>query len=90
MKFTEEKLELNYHINEQIEILRENIDGLFFDEININSITEKFIEFDKKINEGFFNRIEISKNTKKFDESIFIQKLGRFIEEKWNSFYSSK
>ncbi len=73
-----------------IEILRENIDGLFFDEININSITEKFIEFDKKINEGFFNRIEISKNTKKFDESIFIQKLGRFIEEKWNSFYSSK
>jgi len=73
-----------------MEILRENIDGLFFDEINLDSLTKKFIEFDKKINEGFFNNQEISKNTKKFGEEIFVKKFKNFIEEKWNSFYENK
>jgi len=69
-----------------LEILRENIDGLFFDEININSLTEKFIDFDKKINEGFFNSKEISENTKKFDEKLFQKNLEKFIEKSWNKF----
>ena len=73
-----------------LEILRENIDGLFFDEININSITEKFMEFDKKVNEGFFNPKEIAENTKKFSEEIFSKKLKDFIEISWNNFYSNR
>lgn len=73
-----------------LEILREDVDGLFFDEINLNSITEKFIEFDKKINENYFNPKEISLNTRKFDEKIFTKEFKKFVEEKWNDFYERK
>jgi len=73
-----------------LEILREDVDGLFFDKVELDSITEKFIEFDKKINENYFNRKEISENTKKFDEKLFQKNLGKFVEEKWNEFYLSK
>ena len=70
-----------------LEIIREGVDGLFFDEINIDSLTEKFIEFDKKINENYFDRKEISVNTKKFDEKIFSKEFSKFVENKWNDFY---
>jgi len=73
-----------------LEILRENIDGLFFDEININSLTEKFIEFDKKINENYFDSEKISEHTKIFDEELFKKKFGKFIETHWNNFYNEK
>lgn len=72
------------------EILREDIDGLFFDEVNLDSLTEKFIEFDKKLNENYFDRKNISKNTEKFDEKIFTKKLSKFIETKWNDFFEAK
>lgn len=72
-----------------LEILRENIDGLFFDELNIDSLTEKFMEFDKKINENFFDKKEISNNTQRFDEGVFQKKLGTFIEKTWNEFVSN-
>jgi len=73
-----------------LEILREDIDGLFFEEINLDSITEKFIEFDKKINENYFDRKKISEYTSRFDEKIFKKNLGEFIETKWNEFYNLK
>lgn len=69
-----------------LETVTEDKDGLFFDEININSITEKFIEFDKKIDEGFFDRNLISERAQKFNEKIFKEKLENFIQEKWNKF----
>ena len=72
------------------EILREDIDGLFFNEVNLDSLTEKFIEFDKKLNENYFDRKNISKNTEKFDEKIFTKKLSKYIEVKWNDFFENK
>lgn len=73
-----------------LEILREDIDGLFFDEINLDSLTKKFMEFDKKINENKFNRKEISEYTKRFDENLFQKNLSKFIEKNWNNFYHEK
>ena len=73
-------------MNPQVETIIENKDGLFFDEITIESITNKFIEFDKKIDEGFFNRKEISERSQKFNEKYFIRNLSDFIQEKWNNF----
>ena len=61
-------------------------DGLFFEEISTNSITEKFIEFDKKIDENYFDRKEISERAQKFNEKIFKEKFAKFIEDKWNKF----
>lgn len=69
-----------------LETIKEGKDGLFFDEIDLNSLSNKFIEFDKKIDEGFFNREEISERAQKFNENVFKEKLSKFIEEKWNKF----
>jgi glycosyltransferase involved in cell wall biosynthesis len=69
-----------------LETIEENKDGLFFDQINIQSITEKFIEFDKKIDEGFFNRKEISKRCQRFNETNFVHGFSKFVSEKWDHF----
>jgi glycosyltransferase involved in cell wall biosynthesis len=69
-----------------LETIIENKDGLFFDEINLESLTSKFVEFDKKINENFFDRKEISERAQKFNEKYFIKNLSEFIEDKWNRF----
>lgn len=69
-----------------LESIVEEKDGLFFDEINLQSISEKFIEFDKKINQEYFNRSEISKRAKRFDQKVFIKEFSEFVEEKWNKF----
>lgn len=73
-----------------LETIEEGVDGLFFDEINIKSITEKFIEFDKKIEENYFDRKLISERAQKFNEKIFVDKYTNFIENKWNEFASQK
>lgn len=69
-----------------LESIVENEDGLFFDEINLTSLSEKFVEFDKKIESNFFNRKEISKRAKRFDQKVFIKEFSEFITEKWNKF----
>jgi len=73
-----------------LETIIEGQDGLFFDEISLESLTEKFIEFDKKINENFFNRKEISERSQKFNENIFVNKFSEFVLEKWNQFIRKK
>lgn len=69
-----------------LESIVEDEDGLFFDEINLTSLSEKFVEFDKKIESNFFNRKEISKRAKRFDQKVFIKEFSEFITEKWNKF----
>jgi glycosyltransferase involved in cell wall biosynthesis len=69
-----------------LESIIENEDGLFFDEINLQSISEKFIEFDKKIESNFFNRKEISRRAKRFDQKVFVKEFSEFVTEKWNEF----
>lgn len=73
-----------------LESIAENQDGLFFDEITLQSISEKFIEFDKKIDEGFFDRKEISKRAQRFNEKVFTHEFSEFITEKWNEFAKKK
>lgn len=69
-----------------LESILENEDGLFFDDISLQSLSEKFIEFDKKIESNFFNRKEIAKRSKRFDEKVFVKEFSEFIQEKWNKF----
>ena len=47
-------------------------------------------EFDKKINENFFNRKEISERSQKFNENIFVNKFSEFVLEKWIQFIRKK
>jgi len=69
-----------------LETIEEYKDGTFFEEISLQSITEKFIEFDKKIDEGFFDRKEISKRCQKFNETNFVNEFSKFVSEKWERF----
>lgn len=69
-----------------LEYIIENKDGLFFDEISLESISNKFVEFDKKIDSDFFDRKEIANRTKRFDQEVFKKQFATFIEEKWNNF----
>jgi len=69
-----------------LETIVENEDGLFFNEVNLNCLTEKFIEFDKKISEKFFSRHEISLRSQKFDEKNFTKLFTEFVSEKWDKF----
>jgi len=71
-----------------LETIIENEDGLFFDEISLENLSEKFVEFDKKISSDFFNRQEIAKRAKRFDEKVFIKEFSEFVTEKWNKFQS--
>jgi glycosyltransferase involved in cell wall biosynthesis len=73
-----------------LETIIENEDGLFFDEINLQSLSEKFIEFDKKIENSFFNSKEISKRAKRFDQKVFVKEFSEFVTEKWNKFAEKK
>lgn len=77
---------LSHRSGGPLETIQEGIDGLFFDEISIESLSEKFIEFDKKIDDNFFDRREISNRSQSFNEDIFIKQFSEFIVEKWNSF----
>ncbi len=73
-----------------LETIAENYDGLFFDEVTLESLSTKFIEFDKKIDSNFFNREEISKRAKRFDEKIFIKEFSEFISTCWEKFVKKK
>ena len=73
-----------------LESITENEDGLFFDEINLESLSQKFIEFDKKIKNNFFNRKEISRRAKRFDEKVFVKEFSEFVTEKWNKFIEKR
>lgn len=72
------------------EIMREEVDGIFFQELDLETLEKKFHEFDQKINEGKFDRKEISQYAKRFDESIFTKNFQNFVSEKWEEFYQNK
>lgn len=73
-----------------LESIVENEDGLFFDEISLTSLSEKFVEFDNKIESNFFNRKEISKRAKRFDQKVFVKEFSEFVSEKWNKFVEKR
>jgi len=60
--------------------------GIFFDELNADSLISVLDKF-KKLT---FNKTEIRKNTLKYSREKFKQRISLYLEEKWNSFQDKK
>ena len=67
------------------EIMRENTDGLFFENLSLDEFIGKVKIFDEKIRRNEFNPEEIKKQTLKFDEKNFISEFKNFVYEKWEA-----
>ena len=65
------------------EIMRENIDGMFFENLSLDEFINKVKIFDEKIRRNEFNPAEIKKQTLKFDEKNFVSGFKNFVYEKW-------
>lgn len=64
--------------------IRENVDGMFFDQVNIEHFVAKMKEFDKKVRDGFFDSSEISKHASSFNnKEQFKAKFKEFVEKAW-------
>ena len=67
------------------EIIRENIDGMFFGNLSLDEFISKVKIFDERIRRNEFNSEEIKKQTLKFDERNFVREFKDFIYEKWET-----
>jgi glycosyltransferase involved in cell wall biosynthesis len=72
------------------EIMRDGIDGIFFQNLDLEDFEKKFHQFEAKINNHEFNRREISQYAQRFDEKIFSEKFSLFVSNKWREFYEQK
>jgi len=72
------------------EIMREGIDGIFFQDLSVESLEKKFLDFDQKISSGEFDRRKISEYARRFDEKLFIEKFQSFVTSKWEEFKKSQ
>ncbi len=69
-----------------LETVDEKISGLFFDELTVENLKEKVLEFDKKIKEGFYNSDKIKKSVQNFSKEQFKEDFWDFVSDKWNAF----
>jgi len=66
-----------------LETVKENINGMFFDNLSAEVLSEKILEFDKKIKEKIFDPKEISKSVENLSEERFKKEFGDFVMEKF-------
>lgn len=66
-----------------VETIRENIDGMFFDKIELEEFVEKVREFDEKIHRKEFDSEEIKKQANKFSREKFEKEYKNFVMQKW-------
>jgi glycosyltransferase involved in cell wall biosynthesis len=69
-----------------LETVVENETGVFFQEQTVNSLKDAV----KRFEDIEFDKQTIRKHAEKFDESIFKEKMERFINEKYEEFSTSK
>lgn len=67
-----------------LEIIREDVDGMFFDEVNVEHFVAKMKVFDKKIRSSGFDRKMIEERARSFnDKEKFKGLFGEFVVECW-------
>lgn len=66
------------------ETIKENITGMFFEEINVEHFIDVMKEFDKKVRDNKFDKNKIITHANSFNsEEDFISKIHEFINEAW-------
>lgn len=66
-----------------IETVKENISGMFFENLEPEKLSQDILEFDKKIKEHKFDPKKISESVKHLSEERFSEELKNFVMEKW-------
>ncbi len=69
-----------------LETVIEGVSGMFFEDFDINSFSEKFKEFDKMIATNQFDAAKIKNSVVKFDKERFKQEFKQVVETEWEKF----
>lgn len=64
------------------ETIKENINGMFFEELT----KETVIEFDNNITQGIYDEKKIKETSKKYSKERFQKEIQEFIDNKWKEF----
>jgi glycosyltransferase involved in cell wall biosynthesis len=73
-----------------LETIIENETGMFFDELTVNSLSEKLVEFDNAIKNKVFNHEKIKVHAQKYSKERFKTEFENFIREKWEDMQKKK
>lgn len=65
-----------------LEFLREEINGMFFSDLEEKSLAQKIKEFDIKISKGLFDKEKIISTAKKFGKERFKHEFASFVTQK--------
>lgn len=65
------------------ETIRDGVDGVLFDSLELEDFTEKLREFDKKVHDGYFNTEQIIERSKNFSKDKFKEEFETFVTSKW-------
>lgn len=66
-----------------LESVTENKTGMFFEELTVECLKTKLLEFEKAITEGVYNAKEIKESVQKFSKQRFQKEYIDFVTEKW-------
>lgn len=66
------------------ETIRGGVDGILFENLELEEFAEKLREFDKKVHNGFFNAEKIKERSKNFSKEKFKQEFENFVTTKWD------
>lgn len=81
---------LAYKSGGHLETIKENENGLFFDELTEESLAKKVLEFEQKVKDGHFDKEKIKLSTVKFSRERFQKEYYDFVMEKWNQHLSNR
>ncbi|MDC0448999.1 glycosyltransferase [bacterium] len=76
---------LAYKAGGHLETVKENVSGMFFEELTVQNLKNSVLEFEKKIKEGLFDAEKIKQSVQHFSKDRFQKDFGTFVEQKWNA-----
>lgn len=73
-----------------LETIIEDVNGMFFDNTNIDDFVTKVKSFDSAIRNGHFDKEKIRASVQRFSKQRFQTEFKQFVEDKWENFCSQK
>jgi glycosyltransferase involved in cell wall biosynthesis len=64
------------------EIVKEGLNGMFFEELRVETLVDKIKEFDNRIKDGGFDQEKIKASVQKYGKERFQSELKSFIDDK--------
>jgi glycosyltransferase involved in cell wall biosynthesis len=68
-----------------LETIKEGLNGMFFEDLTPEKLSDKIVEFDKKIKSKVYNPQDIYETSKNFSKERFVREYKNFVMEKWDS-----